>query len=102
MLGSELVVADLVLDAQSFEVRRANREIRLSSKEFSLLEYLMRHANKIVTKDQIINHVWDYDSDILPNTVEVYIRNLRNKIDVPFKKPLIKTVRGFGYRIDEK
>lgn len=99
-IGSELVAGDLVMDVQTFEVKRGGKNIALSSKEFSLLEYLMRHVAKIVTKDQIINHVWDYDSDILPNTVEVYIRNLRNKVDVPFNKPLIKTVRGFGYRID--
>ena len=61
----------------------------------------MRNAHKILTKEQIINHVWDYDANVLPNTVEVYIRNLRNKIDHPFKerKPLIRTVRGFGYKI---
>jgi len=64
----------------------------------------MRHPNQIITKDQIINHVWNYEADILPNTVEVYIGYLRSKIDKPFKssKPLIKTVRGFGYRISEK
>ncbi len=61
----------------------------------------MRNVNRILSKDQIINHVWDYDADILPNTVEVYIRNLRGKIDRPFpkQKPLIQTVRGFGYKI---
>jgi two-component system OmpR family response regulator len=64
----------------------------------------MRHQDKIVTKDQIINNVWNYDADILPNTVEVYIGYLRNKIDVPFKsKPsLIHTIRGFGYKIGGK
>ena len=64
----------------------------------------MRHKNKTLTKDQIINHVWDYDADVLPNTVEVYVGYLRNKIDKPYpkKKPLIKTVRGFGYRLETK
>jgi len=62
----------------------------------------MRHPNKIIPKDEIINHVWDYDADILPNTVEVYIRNLRKKIDLPFKgKNLIGTERGFGYRLGD-
>lgn len=101
VLKQILIVADLELDTKSYSVKRNNKQINLSSKEFSLIEYLMRNANVICTKDQIIAHVWDYDADILPNTVEVYIRNLRNKIDVPFnnKKPLIHTVRGFGYKL---
>jgi DNA-binding response OmpR family regulator len=100
-LSTALTVGDLQLDPVSFEVKRGEHNIPLSSKEFSLLEYLMRHQGQIVTKEQIINHVWDYDADVLPNTVEVYIRNLRNKIDLPYKnsEQLIKTVRGFGYRI---
>lgn len=100
-LDSVLAVGDLKLDTRSYTVRRAEKKIQLSSKEFSLLEYLMRQGDTTLSKDQIISHVWDYDADILPNTVEVYIRNLRNKIDVPFKnkKPLIRTIRGFGYKI---
>jgi DNA-binding response OmpR family regulator len=63
----------------------------------------MRNVGRILTKDSIINHVWDYDADILPNTVEVYIGYLRNKIDRPYKnaKQYIKTARGFGYKISE-
>ncbi len=101
VLDDTLVVNDLQLNTKTYQIERAKKAIQLSSKEFSLLEYLMRNANKILTKDQIIAHVWNYDADILPNTVEVYIRNLRNKVDVPFKnkKPLIHTVRGFGYKI---
>lgn len=100
---------DLTLDSVSFEVKRNNKLVQLSNKEFALLEYLMRHQNQILTKGQIISHVWDYDANILPNTVEVYIGYLRNKIDRPFRKPfdyaqgknpyLIHTVRGFGYKI---
>ena len=99
---TELKVADLVLNPTLFEVTRAGKPITLSNKEFMLLEYLVRNPNKILTKDQIIAHVWDYDSNILPNTIEVYIRNLRNKIDKPFSKntPLLHTVRGFGYKIE--
>lgn len=99
-----LTVGDLSLDTISFEVKRAGKPIRLSSKEFALLEYLLRHPNQIVTKEQIINHIWDYEADVLPNTVEVYIGYLRNKIDKPFPKifPLIHTVRGFGYKLSEK
>ena len=97
-----LKVADLELNSTLFEVKRAGKMIPLSNKEFMLLEYLVRNPNKILTKDQIIEHVWDYDANILPNTIEVYIRNLRNKIDKPFsqKKSLLQTVRGFGYKIE--
>lgn len=100
-LSSVLSVADLTLDAKTYEVKRGGKPVNLSGKEFSLLEYLMRHPERILTKEQIISHVWNYDADILPNTVEVYIRNLRRKIDLPFKEgpALIQTVRGFGYKI---
>ncbi len=102
-LGVELRVGDLTLNTLTFEVRRAGKRIELSRKEFALLEFLLRNKGRVVTKEQIISHVWDYDADILPNTVEVYIGYLRNKIEKPFKnKPsLIYTVRGFGYKIDE-
>lgn len=100
-LDTSLQVDDLVLDTKTFSVKRGITQVNLSNKEFSLCEYLMRNAHTICTKDQIIGHVWDYDANILPNTVEVYIKKLRNKIDVPFPhaKPLIQTVRGFGYKI---
>lgn len=103
-LGSLLKVGDLVMDTQKYIVTREDVVINLSSKEFALLEYLMRNANKILKKDTIISHVWDYDADILPNTVEVYIKNLRAKLDEPFpaRSPLIKTVRGFGYLLGDK
>lgn len=98
-----LTVEDLQLNTQNFEAKLGKQKIQLSSKEFSLLEYLMRHARQTLTKEQIISHVWNYDADILPNTVEVYIRNLRRKIDLPFKdrKALLHTVRGFGYKIGD-
>lgn len=95
---------DLTLSTSTFEVKRGKVKINLSNKEFALLEYLMRNPKRILTKDNIIAHVWDYDADILPNTVEVYIGYLRNKIDKPFKNEpeLIKTVRGFGYKLEQK
>ncbi len=98
-----LATGDLKLDPKAFTVERSGKPIQLSNREFSLLETLMRNANKILTKEQIINNVWDYDADVLPNTVEVTIRNLRRKIDIPFKnkKPLIVTIRGFGYKIGD-
>jgi two-component system copper resistance phosphate regulon response regulator CusR len=100
-LDTILKAGDLTLNTLTYEVKRGSKLIELSKTEYALLEYLMRQNDKILTKEQIINHVWDYDADILPNTVEVYIGYLRNKIDKPFKnkKPLIHTVRGFGYRL---
>lgn len=95
-----LKVADLTLDTTNYDVKRAGRPINLSSKEFALLEYLMRNSGRILSKESIISHVWDFDADILPNTVEVYIGYLRSKIDKPFKGPaLLHTKRGFGYRL---
>ncbi len=102
-LDAILKLEDLSLNTKTYEVKRGNTAIQLSSKEFTFLEYLLRHPREILTKDQIINHVWNYDSNILPNTIEVYIGYLRNKIDKPFKRnPLIHTIRGFGYKIGEK
>lgn len=95
-----LKVGDLTLDTISYEVRRDSKLINLSSKEFALLEYLMRNSGHVISKDTIIAHVWDFDADILPNTVEVYMGYLRNKVDKPFKGPsLIQTLRGFGYKL---
>ncbi len=95
--GTVLEVGELSLDPVKFEVRRAGNLIELSAKEFALLEYMMRNPNRVLSKDNIISHVWDFDSDVLPNTVEVYLGYLRTKIDKPFKKPMLRTQRGFGY-----
>ena len=92
-----LKVADLSLDPILHTVKRSNSAIELTNKEFSLLEYLMRNKNRPVSKEQIIEHVWDFEADILPNNIEVYISYLREKIDKPFDKKLIQTVRGVGY-----
>jgi DNA-binding response OmpR family regulator len=98
-LATVLKVDDVELDTNNYLVKRAGRVIELSSKEYALLEYLMRNPNRVLSKNNIISHVWDYDADVLPNNVEVYIGYLRNKIDKPFKGPLlIHTVRGFGYK----
>jgi DNA-binding response OmpR family regulator len=99
--ASVLQYKDLSMDTNNFVVKRADKTINLTSREFSLLEYLMRNPERTVTKDVIISHVWNYDADILPNTVEVYIKYLRGKIDAPFKTNLIHTIRGFGYRLGE-
>lgn len=99
-----LTCDDVTLNTQTFEVLRAGKQIHLTQKEFALLEYLLRKQGTIVTKDTIIAHVWDYDADILPNTVEVYVGYLRTKIDKAFpkSKPLIRTVRGFGYKLGSR
>lgn len=94
-----LTAGDLSLDTITYEVKREDKTVQLTSKEFALLEYLMRNQGRPISKEVIISHVWDYDADILPNTVEVYIRYLRAKIDQPFDKALIQTVRGFGYKL---
>lgn len=94
--SEELKVKNLTLNSNTFEVKKDGKEIQLSRKEFSLLEYLMRNSDKVLSKDNIIAHVWDYEADILPNTVEVFIGYLRDKIGSGF----IKTVRGFGYKME--
>lgn len=98
-----LKVGNLELNPSSHLVKRAGKEISLTGKEYALLEYLMRHANQILSKEQILNHVWDYSYDSLSNIIEVLIRRLRNKIDRSFPKerPLFQTIRGIGYRISE-
>lgn len=99
-IGDVLSSGDLTLDVTNHEVRRAGKEIRLSSKEYAILEYLLRNRGKVLSKNNIMSHVWDFDADILPNNVEVFITYLRNKIDKPFEGPnLIQTVRGFGYKV---
>jgi len=101
VVQTHLSIDDLSMEVSRFEVKRGKESIALTNKEFSLLEFLLSKKNQIVTKDQIIQHVWNFDADILPNTVEVYIKKLRDKIDNKFsyKKQLIKTVRGFGYKL---
>jgi DNA-binding response OmpR family regulator len=98
--GTVITLDDLSMDTTTYEVSRGETPIKLSHKEYALLEYFMHHKGQVITKDMIINHVWDEDAVVLPNTVEVYIGYLRNKIDRPFpqSKPLLHTLRGFGYK----
>ncbi|MCX6704638.1 MAG: response regulator transcription factor [Candidatus Woesebacteria bacterium] len=100
--SNELKIKDLTLDPVAFKVKRGGKTIELSTKEFSILEYLMRHKNTVVTREQILQSVWSYDSDVLPATVEVHIKHLRDKVDTHFEAQLIKTVRGFGYEIRDE
>lgn len=97
-----LQVGDLKLDPSLKKVTRASQEITLTAKEYGVLEYLMRNKGKVLSKEQIISHVWDFDADVLPNNVELFIMFLRRKIDKPFKSKLIYTVSGFGYKLEEK
>lgn len=98
-----LTVGNLSLDPVAKRVSREKQSIDLSATEYALLEYLMRNVDRVLSKSTIINHVWDFDADVLPNTVEAYIGYLRTKIDraFPGQKPLIHTVRGFGYKLGE-
>lgn len=100
-VGTVLKVDDLTLDTTTYEVKRGKTSLKLSQTEYALLEYMMRNHGRVHSKETIISHVWDFDADILPNTVEAYIGYLRNKIDRPFQgaTPLIQTVRGFGYKL---
>ena len=93
-------VGDLVLDALRRKVTRAGEAIELAPKEFSILEHLMRHRGKALSRTMIVEHVWDMDYDGLTNIVDVYIRHLRSKIDDDYPVKLIHTVRGVGYMID--
>lgn len=92
-----LTAGDLSMDTSTRKVTRDGKTIELTSKESALLEYLLRNQSRPLSKQILIEHVWDFDADILPNTVEVYIKYLREKIDRPFKHQLIHTVRGVGY-----
>jgi len=98
-VGLTIRLGTLTIDTASKQVSVDGRPVKLSKKEYSLLEYLAHHPDQVTSKDQLIEHVWDFDSDILPNTVEVFIRSLRKKLDTPNKPSLIDTVRGFGYRL---
>lgn len=98
-----LSVSDLALDVAARTVTRGGSAVSLSKKEFAILEYLLRNKNRILSKNNIMSHVWDFDADILPNNVEVFINYLRKKIDkqFPTSQPLIQTVRGFGYVVKD-
>ncbi|MCL5031357.1 MAG: response regulator transcription factor [Bacteroidetes bacterium] len=95
--SSTLKVGDLVLDLQSHKVLRNNQEIILTPKEYSILEYLMRNTNKVISRTKLIEHVYDYHFDTETNIIDVYINKVRTKIDTNFEKPLIHTIRGIGY-----
>ncbi len=98
---AELHISDLVLDPLKRKVSRGGKPIELSNREFTLLEYLVRHKEEIVSRKMIVETVWDASFNDLTNVVDVYINYLRNKIDREFTPPLIHTVRGLGYTLHE-
>jgi two-component system OmpR family response regulator len=96
-----LRVGDLDLDPARRTVRRGDQEVDLSPKEFALLHELMRHPGEVVSRTHLLDHVWDVAYDGTSNIVDVYVRYLREKIDRPFGRSDIETVRGVGYRLRE-
>jgi two-component system OmpR family response regulator len=101
MLEQQLQIADLVLDLRKQTVRRAGKLIRLQPREFRLVEFLMRHADQVVTRTMLLERVWDFHFDPQTNVIDVQISRLRSKIDKGFKVPLLHTVRGAGYKLSE-
>jgi len=99
--GNLLGMGDLEMDIVQHEVRRAGKHIELSPREFSLLELLLRHPNQVLSRTQMVEHVWNFNFFSDTNVVDVYIGYLRRKIDRDFALPLIHTVRGVGYRLSE-
>lgn len=98
-LGSVLQADDLILDTAGHTVKRGGREIALSAREFALLEYLMHNQNQVLSREQIENHIWNFDYEGGTNVVDVYISYLRKKIDDGYGSKLIRTVRGRGYML---
>ena len=100
-INTVLKAESLTLDTNNYQVKRNNKNINLSKKEFALLEFLMRHPNQVFNAEQLTQQVWDYDSDVLPNTAQVYVGYLRKKIDKAFsgQPKLINNIRGFGYKL---
>jgi two-component system OmpR family response regulator len=94
-----LALGDLTLDPASHVVRRGSSEISLTAREFALLEYLMRHPGEVITKAELADHVWDSEAVTDLNVVEVYAGYVRRKIDTPFGRHSLETVRGAGYRL---
>ena len=99
--ASTIRVSDLELDRLSQQVKRAGHRIDLTAKEYALLEYLMSNAGRVLSRNMIIEHVWDQSFDGITNIVDVYVRHLRNKVDTGHEPKLLKTVRGVGYTIRE-
>ena len=98
---TRLRVADLEMDLLSHKVTRAGKSLNLQPREFRLLEYLMKHTGQVVTRTMLLENVWDYHFDPQTNVIDVHISRLRQKLDKEFERPLLKTVRGAGYMLEE-
>jgi DNA-binding response OmpR family regulator len=98
--SSDLMVGDLVLDVATRLASRQKQPLKLRRKEFDLLEYLMRNAGKTVTRQMILDHVWDMNDSLWTNAIDVHIKYLRDKIDRPFGSHMIRTVHGVGYKLE--
>jgi DNA-binding response OmpR family regulator len=96
---ASLQAGDITLDPSTHSAVRAGKEVYLTVKEFMLLDLLMRHKGQVLTRSQILDHVWDFDAELSSNVVDIYMHYLRNKIDKGFDRPLIQTIRGVGYRL---
>jgi two-component system copper resistance phosphate regulon response regulator CusR len=99
---SVLTIGDLEIDTQTRRVVRSGEEIELPSKEFAVLELLARHSDEVVTRSMLMEHIWGSDFETFSNVVDVYIRNLRRKVDTEGKEKLIHTIRGGGYSLSDK
>ena len=99
LLAQGIRLGDLLINPATHAVRRGVEDIKLNAKEFSLLEYFMRHPNQVLTRELIESHIWSYDFICASNVVDVYVRRLRRKIDDPFTVKLLETVYGVGYRL---
>ena len=96
--SAQIETDGLTIDLLSRHAWREDEKIELSSREFALLEYFMRHSGQVLSRQQILSAIWDYDFEPSSNVVDVYVRHLRNKVDPPDGPSLIQTVRGAGYR----
>ena len=99
--SGDLSISDLRLDPSTHYVWRNDQPINLTAKEYALLEYMMRNPNRLITREMVIAHLWDYDQTLASNVVDVYIRRIRRKVDDPFEVKLIETIRGAGYRMHD-
>ncbi len=99
--NSKVTIGDIELDSKKIQVKRGEKQIVLTPQEFKLLEYLMRNKGMVLTREMILNRIWQYSDDVESRVVDVYIGYLRRKIDTGFDKKVIQSVRGFGYTINE-
>jgi DNA-binding response OmpR family regulator len=98
--NNQLIVDDLIMDSQKQTVKRGEKIISLRRKEFDLLEYLLRNKGKVLKREMILDHVWDDNFESFTNVVDVHVKYLRDKIDKPYQRKLIKTIHGIGYKLD--